>query len=80
MAQIKRWPNPARKVKVTLALPATLIERMRTVVYWTPTLTLATLAESAIESALKKIEKRKRFRARRGKIQVGRPRKHRPRR
>ncbi len=64
---------PSRKIKVTLALPAPLIERMRTAVYWTPTLTLATLAEDGIESELKKLEKRKRFRKRRGKIRVGRP-------
>jgi hypothetical protein len=71
---------PSRKIKVTLALPPPLIERMRTVVYWTPALTLATLAESGIESALRKIEKRKRFRKRRGKIRVGRPPKDRSRR
>ena len=77
---MKHPPNSNRKVKVTLAFPTALIERMRTVVYWTPALTLATLAEAAIESALKKLEKRKRFRKRRGKIRLGRPPKHLPRR
>lgn len=65
--------NPNRKVKVTLALSAQVIERMRTVVYWTSSLTFAGLAESAIESKLKKIEKGRRFRTRKGKIRVGRP-------
>lgn len=64
------------KAKITLSLPAKLIERLRTVVYWTPTLTLASLAESALESKLKKLEKGRRFRARKGKIRVGRPPKH----
>lgn len=65
--------NPDRKEKVTLALSAQVIERMRTVVYWTSSLTFAGLAESAIESTLKKLEKGRRFRTRKGKIRVGRP-------
>jgi len=77
---MKQQHFPSRKIKVTLALPPPLIERMRTVVYWTPALTLATIAETGIESVLRKLEKRKRFRKRRGKIRVGRPPKHRPRR
>jgi hypothetical protein len=77
---MKKPQFPSRKIKVTLALPAPLIERMRTVVYWTPTLTLATLAEEGIDSALRKLEKKRRFRKRRGKIPVGRPPKDRSRR
>jgi hypothetical protein len=72
---VKKPPNPNRKVKITLAFSAKLIDRMRDVVYWAPTLTLAGLAESAIESKLKKILKGKRVRARRGRIRLGRPRK-----
>lgn len=68
--------RPSRKIKVTLALPGPLIERMRTVVYWTRSLTLATLAEAGIDVALKKLERKKRFPKRRGKIRVGRPPKH----
>ncbi|MGH7166017.1 MAG: hypothetical protein ACREIS_10900 [Nitrospiraceae bacterium] len=64
-----------RKARITLNLPVRLIERMRNLVYWTPTLTLASLAESAIESTLKKLERGKRIRSRKGKIRVGRPRK-----
>lgn len=49
---------------------------MRTVVYWTSTLTLTSIVETGIESQLKKLEKGRRFRARKGKIRVGRPPKH----
>ena len=65
--------NPNDKVRVTFAFSAKMIERMRTVVYWTPTLTLTSLVGSAVESKLKKLEKGRRFRARKGKIRVGRP-------
>ena len=73
---MKKILKQNRKAKITLSLPAKLIERLRNVVYWTPTLTLASLTESALESKLKKLEKGRRFRARKGKIRVGRPPKH----
>lgn len=71
-----RKPTPKAKTRITLSLPSILIERMRTIVYWTPTLTLTRLVEAGIESQLKKLEKGRRFRARKGKIRVGRPPKH----
>lgn len=64
------------KTRITLSLPTALVERMRTVVYWTSTLTLTSIVETGIESQLKKLEKGRRFRARKGKIRVGRPPKH----
>jgi len=66
------------KERITLSLSAEMVERLRTVVYWTPRLTLTGVLESAIKSALKKLEKGRRFRKRRGKLPVGRPRKHAP--
>ena len=68
-------PSPRRKERVTLSLSADMVERLRTVVYWTPKLTLTGVIESAILSSLVKLEKGKRFRKRRGKLPVGRPRK-----
>ena len=65
-----------RKERVTLSLSADMVERLRTVVYWTPGLTLTGVIESAIQSTLTKLEKGKRFRKRKGKLPVGRPRKH----
>ena len=73
---MKKIVKRNRKAKITLSLPAMLLERMRNVVYWTPTFTLASLAESGIESILKKLQRGKRIRSRRGKIRVGRPPKH----
>jgi len=64
-----------RKERVTLSLSAEMVERLRTIVYWTPKLTLTGIVESAIWSSLKKLEKGRRFRKRRGKLPVGRPRK-----
>ncbi|CUS32920.1 hypothetical protein [Candidatus Nitrospira nitrificans] len=69
--------TPTRKERVTLSLSAEMVERLRTVVYWSPTLTLTGVVESAIQSALTKLEKGKRFKKRRGKLAVGRPRKDR---
>lgn len=75
--RIKPTISHNHKAKITLTLPVMLIERMRTVVYWTPALTLASITQTALESQLKKLEKGRRFRARRGKIRVGRPPKQR---
>jgi hypothetical protein len=75
----KKKPNIlkfTRKQRITLALAADLVERLRTVVYWTPKLTLAGVLEAAIARPLKKLEKGRRFRKRKGKLPVGRPRKH----
>ena len=69
----KKRPALDRKAKITLSLPGELIDRMRNVVYWKPSLTLASLAGTALESQLKKLEKGRRIRARKGKIRVGRP-------
>jgi hypothetical protein len=66
-----------RKERVTLSLSADMVERLRTVVYWSPKLTLTGVVETAIQSALKKLEKGKRFKKRKGKLPVGRPRKDR---
>ncbi|MGE3977408.1 MAG: hypothetical protein AB7F94_07450 [Nitrospira sp.] len=64
-----------RKERVTLSLSADMVERLRTVVFWSPKLTLTGVVESAIQATLKKLEKGKRFKKRKGKLPVGRPRK-----
>ena len=66
-----------RKERVTLSLSAEMVERLRTVVYWSPKLTLTGVVEHAIQSALKKMEKGKRIKKRQGNLPVGRPRKDR---
>lgn len=72
----KRRLNPNRKVKVTVALTPSVIEQVRNFVYWTPPLTVASFVESVILTKLEKLPKRKRFRVRKGRMRVGRPRKH----
>jgi hypothetical protein len=69
----KAKDTPKRKAKITVTLPVNLIDRLRNAVYWTPSITIASLAETSLESKLRKLEKAKRFRKRRGKIRVGRP-------
>ncbi len=64
-----------RKERVTLSLSADMVERLRTVVYWSHKLSLSGVVVSAVLSALAKLEKGKRFKKRRGKLAVGRPRK-----
>ena len=70
---MKKVISPNKKTKLTLTLPVVLVERVRNVVYWTPDLTLTTLVRSAIETRLKQMEKKRRFKPRRGRIRVGRP-------
>ncbi len=76
IARRKGRLNPNRKVKVTVALTPSVIEQVRNLVYWTPPLTVASFFESVILAKLEKLPKRKRFRVRKGRMRVGRPRKH----
>ena len=69
----KTKANLPLKTRITLSLPTALIERVRNVVYWTPTLTLTGIVEEGIHTQLKKLEKGRRFRPRKGNIRVGRP-------
>jgi hypothetical protein len=48
-------PSPPRE-RVTIALPADLMERARNAVYWTPGATLTALVEEAIDAELAKRE------------------------
>ena len=49
-------PPAAPRERVTIALPADLMERARNAVYWTPGATLAGLVEEALEVELAKRE------------------------
>jgi hypothetical protein len=63
------------KERLTVHLPIALIERMRNAVYWTPGMTLASLAEDAIQHAVDRLEKTrgKPFDPRKGRVRPGRP-------
>jgi hypothetical protein len=49
-------PAAAPKERVTIALPAELMDRARNTVYWTPGATLAGLVEDAMANALERLE------------------------
>lgn len=48
--------HPSQKQKITLALPAPLIERLRNAVYWTGHRSLVSLIEVAIEELVTEME------------------------
>lgn len=64
-----------RKERLTIHLPITLIERAKNAVYWTPGLTLAKLAEKALEQTLESLEKQHKgpFLPRTEELKGGRP-------
>jgi len=64
-----------RYKRMTFHLPVELTERLRNAVYWTPGLTLAGLAEQALEAELSKLEKKngEPFAERPEKLKGGRP-------
>ena len=69
---------PAPKVdkdRLTVHLPVELIERVKNAVYWTPGLTLASLAEDALRQALAELEAARGapFPPRERQLPVGRP-------
>lgn len=49
-------PVAAPRERVTVALPAELMERARNAVYWTPGATLAGLVEDGVADALGRLE------------------------
>ncbi len=69
-------PEPAKapRERVTIALPADLMERARNAVYWTPGATLAGLVEDAVADALDRLEQENSgpFRPRSSNLKPGR--------
>ncbi len=66
--------KPERR-RLTLNLPADLLERLRNTVYWTPGLTMAKLVADAISDALDRLERRngEPFPKRMEELKPGRP-------
>jgi len=56
MHQPMRQPRPSQKQRVTVSLPAPLIERLRNAVYWTKDRPLASLVAEAIEDIVTQME------------------------
>jgi len=53
----KKATPQATKQRITIHLTKDLIERVKDAVFWQPGMTLTSLAEEALETALKKLEK-----------------------
>lgn len=68
-------PKKIIKERLTVHVPIDLIDRVKNAVYWTPGLTLASLAEEAFTHILEKLEKEhgKVFPARKEDLKGGRP-------
>ncbi len=67
--------EPCSKQRFTLQLSSELVEQLRDAVYWTPGLTLGSLAEQALREAIGGLEEERGqpFPARTGQLRVGRP-------
>ncbi len=67
-------PVAAPRERVTIALPADLMERARNAVYWTPGATLAGLVEDAMADAMDRLEQEngRAFKSRSGNLKRGR--------
>lgn len=65
------------KVRATIYIPVKLIERVKNAVYWTPGLTVASLAEQALMRAVENMENEREtpFPRRRSELRPGRPKK-----
>ena len=68
-------PPALSKQRLTVHLPVELIERVKNAVYWTPGLTLAALAEKALEKTVNSIEddRGESFPQREAELRGGRP-------
>jgi hypothetical protein len=63
------------KQRITVQISVDVIERIKNAVYWTPGLTLASLAEDAFSKTVDKLEKERKapFPRRKEELKTGRP-------
>jgi len=68
-------PSPVVKERLTVHVPVELAEKAKNAVFWTPGLTLARMAEDALQKAIEGLEKAHGgpFRHRLGELKGGRP-------
>lgn len=65
----------SKKQRITVQISVDVIERLKNAVYWTPGLTLASLAEDAFSKAVDQLEEEKKaaFPKRKEELKTGRP-------
>jgi hypothetical protein len=63
------------KQRLTIQLPGDLLDRAKNAVYWTPGLTLASLAEEGLKHVVERVEKKRgsSFPHRKEELKGGRP-------
>ena len=71
----QRQPKRSNKQRITVQISEDVIDRIKNAVYWTPGLTLASLAEEAFSKIVDELEKSKRtpFPKRKDELKTGRP-------
>lgn len=74
-ASPQQKPKPSKKQRITVQISVDVIERLKNAVYWTPGLTLASLAEDAFSKAVDQLEEEKEapFPKRKEELKTGRP-------
>jgi predicted DNA binding CopG/RHH family protein len=72
---IQKKARGQKKRRITVQISEDVIERVKNAVYWTPGLTLASLAEKALAEAVGQLEKGKgtSFPRRKEELKTGRP-------
>lgn len=65
----------SKKQRITVQISEDVIERIKNAVYWTPGLTLASLAEEAFAKAVDELERQngEHFQERKSELKTGRP-------
>ena len=73
--QPQKKARSPKKQRITVQISENVIERVKNAVYWTPGVTLASLAEEAFAKAVDQLEKKKgsSFPQRKEELKTGRP-------
>jgi hypothetical protein len=68
-------PKQSKKQRITVQISEDVIERIKNAVYWTPGLTLASLAEEAFSKVVDELESKREapFPKRKEELKTGRP-------
>lgn len=73
--ELPKKEKSSKKQRITVQISVDVIERIKNAVYWTPGLTLASLAEDAFSKAVDMLEEEKEapFPKRKEELKTGRP-------